>query len=441
MILIFAVNLELAAHAGQLLAGAARISITPSADEFPCDGPGNRKFVGVHDDVYVRVLVLDDGKQRIGLVILDQTKVPSSLDLVKAVAQELAVPESHVLVSATHTHNVPLVSYNGGTPNKVQQTELEHLQQAAVAAARQAKAQLQPARIAFARGEAWVNENGGSYLSPTNSGKMEAQEDIYFPQRPSDKSVDVVRVESLKGEPLALLLNYATHGEVMFRSVTKDNGYEISGDLPGAVAHLLEGSSAAAPIVLFTSGAEADQLPLFKSLQPTGKLGAADEGAGGWALLDAQARRLANSVLDSLADMQPGVADVQLSASAGTVTCPGKYVSNPHESAPADTAVPLVKIPISIFRINDIALAGVGGDVASEIGQRFKKASPLAHTTFISMMAGDIGYILTDAIYEDKSLGENHGVGKSPLKSGCAEPAIIQGLLGLIGTDSKDSNK
>lgn len=422
------------AHAGQLNAGAAKVSITPAADEFPYDGPNGHQFVGVHDEIYVRALVLDDTKQRVAIVIIDVTRVPRPVEIVKTVAQELAVPEQNVLVAASHTHDVPLVIYFDGDPNKAQLKEIERIQRAAVQAVHQAKTQLQPARIAFARGEAWLNQNCGSYSQVDANGKQVVQDDIYFPKGPSDKSLDLVRLEGLKGEPLALLINYATHGEVMFKSVTRDNGYEISGDLPGAVAHLLETHTSGAPVVLFTSAAEADQRPLFKSFQPAGKwLPEKDEGAAGWVLLDVQARRLANSVLDTITGIPPGVADVQLKASAGSVTCPGKKTFG-QDNASEQEAVPPVAIPISMIRINDIALAGVGGDVASEIGQHFKKASPLANTMFISMTAGYVGYIMTDAYYKDQGFGVISGVGKSPLKPGYAELAIIKGLLGLIGT-------
>ncbi len=426
------------AQAGQLLAGAARISITPTADEFPYDGPRDRQFVGVHDEIYTRALVLADGEQQVAIVIIDVTRVPHPVETVKAIAQELSVPASNVLVAASHTHDVPLVEYYEGKPNKEQRKEIERIQRAAVQAVRQAKAALEPARIAFARGEAWVNSNGGSYMKVDKNGKMNVQDGLYFPKGPSDKSLDLIRVESLKGKPLALLVNYATHGEVMFRSVTKDSGYEVSGDLPGAVAHLLEKNPAAAPVVLFTSPAEADQRPLFTSLQPGDKwLADADEGAAGWALLDAQARRLAESVFDTLDGMPPGASDVNITASAGSVTCPGKTVGPPKENAPAESAVPPVNIPLSMIRIDDIALAGIGGDVANEIGQHFKNASPLAHTTVITMTSGYIGYIMTDAYYEDHGFGEASGVGKSPLKAGCAEPAIIKGLLDLMGKGTK----
>ena len=406
------------AQAGDLRAGAARAEITPGKDAFPFTAKGERSFAGVHDPVYARALVLDDGLTRAVIVAVEVTSIPNPGALVKAIAEEAGTAESSVLLTATHTHNVLLVSYHGGEPDAAQLREMEHLQQGAIEAVRQAKAHLQPARISAGRGEAWVNVNNGEQAG-LKSG--------YDANGPSDKTLDVVRVQTMKGAILALLVTYATHAEVMFRSATRDNGYEVSGDLPGAVSQLLEGSLPEAPVVLFTSAAEADQLPLFKSLQPAGRLKAADEGAAGWALLDVQARRLADAALGVLERMPEGNSDVRIEAVASSASCPGKRPWGDPATGALE-ARPPVAIPISVIRINDIALAGVAGDVGSEIGRKFKAASPVAHSTFISMTAGSIGYIVADAAYEKPG----HGVMGSPLKPGCAEHAIVDGLVRLL---------
>lgn len=413
-------------YAGELRVGAGKVSVTPGAAEFPYapsdtpslnTGPGEFNFVGVRDDIYARALVMDDGARRVALVVLEVTAIPMADDLVKAVAQQIGVPQSNVMLAATHTHNVPLFSYSGSNPNPRERLEIQRLKQGAIEAARLANAHLQPARIAFARGEGWVN---------INNGEQRGLHTGYDPLGPSDKTLDVIRFESPTGTPIALVVNYASHAEVMFRSVTKDNGYEVSGDLPGAVSRLLEGSPSAAPLVLFTSGAEADQLTLFKSLQPAGRLPAADEGAAGWALLDVQARRLAESVLGIAATMQPGTSQVRIGATSSSVTCPGQQIRiNPANGEVTAEEKPPVPISLSMIRINDILLGGVGGDVASEIGEHFRAASPVAHTTMITLAGPSAGYIFADPSY----VHPGHGLTKSLLKAGCADHAIVDGLV------------
>jgi len=419
-----------AARAGELRVGGGRVSVTPPVADFPYlpsdtpslnTGPGERSFTGVHDEVYARALLIDDGVQRVALIVLEVTTVPRASEITQAVAQQLGISSENVMVAATHTHSVPLFSYSGGLANPREEREIQRLKQGAILAAQQAAVSLRPARIAFARGQAWIN---------VNNGEQSGSKTGYDPLGPSDKSLDVLRFTSLEGEPIALLVNYASHAEVMFRSVTKNEGYEVSGDLPGAVSRLLEASSAGAPLALFTSAAEADQLTLFKSLQSASRLPASDEGAAGWALLDVQARRLAGSVLDVAATMPGGVTQARVRAHTGSVTCAGEQLRlNPKTGAALIEDRAAVTIPLSLIRINDIALAGVGGDVATEIGRHFKAASPLAASTLITLAGESVGYIFADASYEHPG----HGLTKSPLKPHCADQAIVEGLVQLIG--------
>lgn len=409
--------------AGTLRAGAAKVAITSTQDEFPYTAPHERTYVGIHDEVFARALVLDDGKQRAAIVLVEVTKLPDPAGIVKSVAHEIDAPEANVIVAATHTHNVPLVFFHEDVPNALQTREIERLTQGALHAVRDARAQLAPARIAFAKGQAWVNINNGEQAGLKTG---------YDADGPSDKTLAVVKVTKSDGSPLALLVNYASHAEVMFRSATRDGGYEVSGDLPGAVARLLEGQPDGAPVVLYSAGAEGDQTTLFKSLQPAGRLPAADEGTSGWALLDVQARRLAVAIMDLTSATPQGTQEVHMAGASAQPMCPGQRVHRDPVSGEASLEdAPPVAIPLSMIRINDIVLAGVGGDVASDIGRQFKAATRGVNSTLISMANGGLGYLLTDASYEHPG----HGVMGSPLRAHCAAPTIVDGLVKMIKPD------
>jgi hypothetical protein len=408
------------ASAGQLLAGAARVAITPPAGEFPFRSAGEKPFTGVHDDVFVRALALDDGEgQRALVVSAEVTTIPQPAGFVAALAQATGLAPSAIVLLATHTHSVPLVFFHGAEPDAAQQRELERLRAATVQAARQALAALRPARVAFVRGEAFVN---------TNNGEQSGRKDWYDPAGSSDKTLDLLRVTTTAGEPLGLLVNYASHAEVMFRSVSKDGGYEVTGDLPGAVSRILETHRGG--VVLFTSGAEGDQLPLFKSLQPDAILPGSDQGAGGWALLDAQARRLAASVISTLAAAPAGEPAVRLHIAAAAASCPGQryQVDRATRRVTGVASTGPVSIPLSVLRIGDIVLAGIGADIASDIGVAIRQSVPARQTMLLTMLAGSVGYLLNDAAYAHPT----HGVTGSPVKPGCATGAIAAGIARLL---------
>jgi len=332
------------------------------------------------------------------------------------------VPPANVMVAATHTHNNPLVFWHGTVSNPAQPAMIAQTREAAVAAVREAMAHRQPARIAFTRTRAHANVNNGE----------EAGLDTWAdPEGSSDKSLDLVRVTDASGKPLALMVNYASHGEAMYRSVTKDGGYEVTGDLPGAVSRILESQPGGAPVVLFTPAAEADQLTLFKALQPKAQLPETDIGAAGWGMMELMARRVAAAALDGAAAAGPGRADVAIRVTSGALTCPGqKYnVERPSGKILGINPAPPVKIEVGVVRIGDLAIAGIGADIASNIGKAVKAASPAKQTTLVTMTGASAGYILNDKAY----VNPGHGALGSPVKPGCAPVQLPRVVAGLVG--------
>jgi hypothetical protein len=421
--------IALAGHAwgGQLLAGASKAAITPAADEFPYQALNEKPFVGVHDDIFARALALDDSDGHKAVIVsIEVTAIPDPEAVTAAVARATGLPAGDILVVATHTHGVPLTFFHSAHPNATEQREIERIKTQAASVAADAQAHMRPATIGFVRGQAFVN---------TNNGEQAGRKFWYDPIGSSDKTLDILRIDGTDGKPVALMLNYASHGEVMFRSVTKDGGYEVTGDLPGAVSRILETKAAGAPVVLFTAAAEGDQLPLFKSLQPDAELPGTDEGAAGWGLLDLQARRLATAAIDTLATAPAATAQVHLSMATGSVSCPGQHYNvdrETHKLIGIDDTAP-VTIPVAVLRLNDIVLNGIGADLASDIGRAVKAASPQARTSILTMTSGSVGYVLNDAAYQHPT----HGVMGSPVKPGCAAPALSAELNSLLAKPAR----
>ena len=96
-------------YAGEktFLAGAATSNVTPELG-LPVIG-GFRPFPAthVHDDLLARCIVLDDGGQRIAIVIIDILGIPREVtDLARQqIQQTTGIKPSHVLIAATHTHS------------------------------------------------------------------------------------------------------------------------------------------------------------------------------------------------------------------------------------------------------------------------------------------------------------------------------------------------
>ena len=80
---IFTATLLLAASASAALrAGAAHVDITPAADAaLPMSGYANRTdgFKGIHDPIYVRAIVVDDGATQSAIVAWELIFVPDAV--------------------------------------------------------------------------------------------------------------------------------------------------------------------------------------------------------------------------------------------------------------------------------------------------------------------------------------------------------------------------
>src|SRR5437868_5557719 len=88
-------------------AGAFAQDITP--EKFPISVNGNladKKAESAHDPLHARCLVLDDGKMKLAVVVVDSCMIPQPIhDAAKALAQKkTGIPAANILISATHTH-------------------------------------------------------------------------------------------------------------------------------------------------------------------------------------------------------------------------------------------------------------------------------------------------------------------------------------------------
>jgi neutral ceramidase len=415
---------------GALRAGAAKVDITPPASMLPIH-ENFQTLAGVHDPIFARALVLDNGSSKVALISVETAGIRNADEVVKAVSAELGVPASHLSIVATHDHNTP--TFGAGQPRKDYDPApyLALMLKGIVEAVRQANARLQPARIGFGTGKAYVNTNRDEKIG--ESYKMG-----YAPEGPTDKTVAVMLVTDLAGKPIAVWSNYAVHGVVMFLSKTHDGQAEITGDLPGASAAYVE-DRLKGVVEIWTSGAAGDQNPLFQSTYNQDAPDVHDEGAAGWAILDVQGRRLGEEIVRVATHIQNTTDKAILWAADTTVSCAGRKrdpadvpATVANSTTPATSTVKMVdaepvSIPLDLLMINDIALANVSGEVFNEISQKLKQQSRFDRTAMVTLSNGSLGYIPSEAAY----LLPSAMAANNRIKPGCAEHEIVDAFVGL----------
>jgi hypothetical protein len=406
-----------------LRAGAARVDITPPPDgALPMSGYASRTqgFKGIHDHIYVRAIVLDDGTTQAALVAWELLFVPDPVwtEVSPRIAAETGIRPENLILAAVHDHGAPAVA--GSYARKAED--------AAVEAIRLARSRIRPARFGYGSGMAYVNVNRRE-LTPAQGWWLGHNENGF-----SDKTVHVLRFDDLAGRPIAFLVNYAVHAVVM----GPDN-YQVTGDLAGATSRFVEqhylghdkirGDAGPrmrlrpeekAPddlVAVWTSGAAGDQNPI--------SLASGED----FTMVDALGRILGEEVV-RVAGVIRTSPDAPLRGAQQVVTCPGRSVEDgprPRTDYKFTDAGP-VNIRLGLLMIGDVALAGVSGEVLSPIYQHLRQQSPVPRTIMIAHANGASGYIPDDAGFAQTG----YEVTTSRLKPGCAENAIVNGIVELM---------
>jgi len=418
-----------------LRAGAAKVDITPQESELP------KNYYGILDHIYSRAIVVDNGDSRAALISVDTGAIPDPVwqQVTERMQSELKIPAANILITATHTHSVPFGG-NRNLPDKI-------FESAKLAAGR-----LQPARIGYGTGVSYLNVNR-DYIDPKTRRWWEGAN--Y--DGPSDKTVAVVKFETLNGDPIAVYYNYAMH------AVITGNLDKVSGDAPGAASRYIEDSYDNKIVALWSTGAEGDQNPIYfqqtfdlrdirikdyakrgediSNAMPPGGQGLDRNNPEVAKLMNQQAQMitsmgqmLGEEVMHVMRGMQPERMDTtaQIYGAQKTVTCPGRERLDRGRAGTAGTykdGSP-VDIRLGLVMIDDIAFGAVNGEVYNEIAQRLKRESRYARTMMVTVTNGMArsGYIP-----DDSSFGHYvFEVVSSRLQPGCAESAIVNGLLDLM---------
>lgn len=198
----------------RLLAGTGRRCVNPPPN-IAHGGWGAQKHEqaeGIDMDLWATALALSDGTTTaiildVDIQILTNERADQMRD---AVSKATGVPVQNIRACATHTHSGP-VPYKSWIEKGYEMVGpwFDNLARWCAEAASEAIANLQPVEVRAGRGECHINANRRC-LTPTGERFLGVN-----PDGPCDHEVSVVRFDSIAGEPIATLVNYACHGTVM----------------------------------------------------------------------------------------------------------------------------------------------------------------------------------------------------------------------------------
>jgi neutral ceramidase len=402
-------------------AGAARVDITPAPDALPA------KYRRVLDHIYARALMLDNGLQRVVMVIVDSPTIGAKVtsDLKRRIAASADVPAANILLGVTHTHNsIKLVTSEDNTRHStvnlpVSGAFLDAAEASILAAVEQARAALQPARLGYATGGAALIGNRNQWL-PEQHRYIEGVDRTGT--EPIDQRLGVLTVQTVTGEPIAFMLNYGIEPVV-----TMPLADALSGDVPGATSRYIEDRFDGDVVALFTIGAAG------KSLY---------RGADPRALITALATILGEEALAVAAATRTDDSRVTLAGFESSFECPGKttlpFNSPEHVDNSADPTVappvftdqdgPPVTVSMGLLRVGELAVVEVDANVSPAVWLKLAASAPFARTILASLSYGPVHYVVSDADYPLNT----YEATATMAKVGHAEQGFIDAALAMM---------
>ena len=413
-----------AAEDNTLRVGVAKVDITP-ANLTHLNPMGYGTQTDVHDPIFARVLIIDNGHDSVAIVSLDLIETGDTLEVRGRIEKELGIPVNHIVITTSHAHSAPRLGKPApGSLDKLGSPEFDAytdvVNNKIVAALKQAKASMQPARLGLGAGSVDVNVNREQY---TPQGWKEG----YNPTGPSDKTVWVLKFETTSGTPIAVLFNYAVHSVVTMRE------NRLGGDLAGAAEDYVERHFGDNVVALWTLGSAGDQVPRLTGSQsrpaPAGSAPAPVKGQSpsSYDAMTAQGLMIGAEVVRVANQVQLNISSAKIGADERVISCPLREgIDKLSTFHPTPTGS--VPIRLGVIVIGDIAFATVSGEVATTIYWRLRKASPLTNTILVTLTNDRTGYFVDDAAYATS----NFEVLASPAARGCAEDGIVNGLVDMI---------
>lgn len=212
---------------GELKAGAAVVDVTPP--QFPVlvnGGMLQNSASKVKTPVNARALVLDDGRERIAIVVVDSCMMSRPfLDEAKKLASEQTkIRPDRMLISATHTHSAPAAMGCLGTEADPQYVPFLRLKLAEAIAT--AERNLEPARVGWGvidaaeytalrqwvrRPDRIVEDPFGNMTVRANMHAGRVWDDVTGEAGPEDPDLSLISFQAKDGRPLAVLANFSMH--------------------------------------------------------------------------------------------------------------------------------------------------------------------------------------------------------------------------------------
>jgi len=442
-------------------AGAFAVDITPPKLPVVVNGSFLPRIIDkVNDPLHARCLVLDDGIERIALIVIDTCVLPSSIadETKRLIEMDTNIRRDRIMMSATHCHSAPALVPTLGTP--ADEDYAAWLPQKLVEGVAAAVKNLAPAKVGWAvgndpnnvycrrflmkEGTALTNPFGGKSNDRAMMNPGHANPNKIARTGPVDTAVSVLSFVSPNGKPIALFANYSTHyagvpGEVLsgdyfavFAERIRDKIAEKIGaeNVPDSFVGIMSnGTSGDANCVDFLNPQRTFD---YKSVGEDTAQAAMDVWQNiqyfDWVPLGMVEKRIiVNNRVPTSEEIQ--------AAKAHLAALPGGKLQTVHDVYAQNTVwmenwSATSEIPLQAIRIGELGITALPGEIYGITGLEIKARSPFVPTFNIGLANGNFGYIIPE---EQHRLG---GYNSWRARSSClevnAEAIVRQTAIDLL---------
>jgi neutral ceramidase len=461
-----------AAGAREFRAGADRADITPELGTLIVGSFNPQPATHVHDPLYARTLVLDDGTTRLAFVVCDNLGLPQVVcDAAKRlITQHTGIPASHVLIAATHTHSAGSARERTDASTETRDgfsetvprlgSYQQFIARRIADSVRNAVRRLEPAKIGWGAGtepsqvfnRRWHVKSEDNRRNPfggVDTVRMNPpsanQDDLIKPAGPTDPEIAFVSVQSESGRPIALLANYSLHyvGGVLAGAISAD----YFGVFAERLAEMLGAEKQDPPFVaMMSNGTSGDinninfrnrgpSLPPYEKMRRVGNMVAAEVFRAyqtvphhDWVQLDARYEELSLRPRRPTPEMVT-YARERLAQPEGTRPWHTNERSYARSVVNALESPDELRVPIQVFRLGDLGIAATPVETLVEIGLEIKARTPFAKSFTLSIANGSFGYMPT--VEQHRLGGYETWLGTNRLEIEAA-PKMVARLLAMF---------
>jgi hypothetical protein len=439
--------------------GAYAMNVNPPRYPISVNGGmSDRQATMANDPLHARCVALDDGKEKLVLVVIDSCMIPRELvDAAKAkVKAKLGIPPEQICISATHTHSAPTLA--GVFQSDPDADYVRFLAEKIAEGIEKAVGRLEPAEVGFGSAQnpsqifnrRWKVKPGSVLLKdPFDKGTDQVKMNPGYKHAdliengPTDPEIAILSIRSRSGRPIAILTAYGLH--------YVGGNPQLSADYYGAYAERLTGLMGANDgfVAAMANGTSGDVNNVNFAGPAPGKREPGE-----------QIRVVADSVARSVFEAYPKIKhrtdatlrsaqqelelkvrkpDAQEIARAKGILAkakdPKKLVGLPEVYARETVLIAdypeTVKLNVQAHRVGDVGIATIPCEVFTAIGLEIKQKSAVRPAFTIELANGYNGYLPTP---EEHRLGgyETWRARSSYLEEN-ASVAITRTILELMG--------